>query len=363
MRVGCSTAAGRRPLATGVFFYDKASLRVANNGTVLFPERFRQLGYVSVGYGKLAHNFHPGLELGRSYDSGGVLGPNMNEREYAAGEAKVIVPLRLAAERAAICAPGDCKLYGSPRCWADSYAAPVAGSKGTVANGTGVYVDRPPSSKSGSTAKACADLCSLPEHSQCRAFAFDALHLECVLYNDVGAARINGAAGSSWSFYEKRASGAPATTRPCTSSVIPDKAEDGRRPMHTDEVHTAAALAALAGWSAQPPVDRTGAATNFLLMLGLVRPHLPWDAPQRFWDLYPEDTVALPHAWNLTRPGLSSWSTTAFEVDSMYPDTAAFRAADPAAFPFNMPARKVVAMNRGYARPLGPRARVVCVSE
>lgn len=36
----------------------------------------------------------------------------------------------------------------------------------------------------------------------------------------------------------------------------------------------------------------------FFLGVGFVKPHLPFTCPQKYWDLYPEDTVKLPDNWH-----------------------------------------------------------------
>jgi len=38
----------------------------------------------------------------------------------------------------------------------------------------------------------------------------------------------------------------------------------------------------------------------FFLAVGFLKPHLPFNAPQKYWDLYPEETVSLPY--NYFRP-------------------------------------------------------------
>lgn len=40
--------------------------------------------------------------------------------------------------------------------------------------------------------------------------------------------------------------------------------------------------------------EQTAAGKPFFLAAGLHKPHLPWTAPKKFFDLYPEDGVALP---------------------------------------------------------------------
>ena len=234
-----------------MFGFDTAYLRDANAEATLLPERFRQLGYASVAYGKIHHCF-PVAEIGRSYDSGG-------HYQYESKQGRMHFN-RLAAERNGHCPDKDCVMYSESR-----------------------------------------------------------LPYAC---NDTKGVRA------------------------CAKSVIPDTDVRGRRNAHFDELHTDAALAALAGWVAQPPVGRDGNATNFLLMLGLYHPHLPWSAAQRFWDLYPEATVALPHQWNSTPPGLHPWAITLSEFGT-YPDIKSYRIADPANFPFNIPQREIVALNRG----------------
>jgi uncharacterized sulfatase len=40
--------------------------------------------------------------------------------------------------------------------------------------------------------------------------------------------------------------------------------------------------------------EKSAAKTPFFLALGLHKPHLPWTAPQRFFDLYPEASIKIP---------------------------------------------------------------------
>lgn len=42
----------------------------------------------------------------------------------------------------------------------------------------------------------------------------------------------------------------------------------------------------------------------FFLAAGILKPHLPFNAPQKYWDLYPESDVSLPETFDFDRTGL-----------------------------------------------------------
>ncbi len=67
--------------------------------------------------------------------------------------------------------------------------------------------------------------------------------------------------------------------------------------------------------------QKAEAKTPFFLALGLHKPHLPWTAPQRFFDLYPEGSVAVP-----TDPAMSGIPPIAMQTELSgfaQPDTRA----------------------------------------
>lgn len=41
----------------------------------------------------------------------------------------------------------------------------------------------------------------------------------------------------------------------------------------------------------------------FFLAAGFLKPHLPFNAPKKYWDLYPENQIALPETFNFDRTG------------------------------------------------------------
>lgn len=59
-------------------------------------------------------------------------------------------------------------------------------------------------------------------------------------------------------------------------------------PDREDEMPDAATCRSLEGWLKSPP------RSPFFLAAGFYKPHLPWYAPRRFFDLYPLDSVSLP---------------------------------------------------------------------
>jgi arylsulfatase A-like enzyme len=62
--------------------------------------------------------------------------------------------------------------------------------------------------------------------------------------------------------------------------------------------------------NAELTVERLGQKHEkpFFAVLGLYRPHNPWTAPQRFFDLYPEDEVVLPEVKEDELAGLGSYA-------------------------------------------------------
>ena len=60
----------------------------------------------------------------------------------------------------------------------------------------------------------------------------------------------------------------------------------------------------------------------FFFALGFHKPHMPWDAPQEFYDLYPEDEIELPLNPHIPQDmPLSAWSS--FSGVRRYPDCSA----------------------------------------
>lgn len=41
----------------------------------------------------------------------------------------------------------------------------------------------------------------------------------------------------------------------------------------------------------------------FFLAVGILKPHLPFNAPKRYWDLYDESKISLPETFNFDRTG------------------------------------------------------------
>ncbi len=52
--------------------------------------------------------------------------------------------------------------------------------------------------------------------------------------------------------------------------------------------------AAVVDWAAQQMQSQDGDDSPLFLAVGLFRPHIPWEVPQQWFDLYPEDQVQLP---------------------------------------------------------------------
>ena len=50
----------------------------------------------------------------------------------------------------------------------------------------------------------------------------------------------------------------------------------------------------------------------FFLAAGFFKPHLPFVAPKKYWDLYPEDEIELPGNWAQRPDGVPSWAFAGF---------------------------------------------------
>ncbi len=44
----------------------------------------------------------------------------------------------------------------------------------------------------------------------------------------------------------------------------------------------------------------------FFMAVGIVKPHLPFNAPKKYWDLYPEQSISLPESFYFDRSGFPS---------------------------------------------------------
>ncbi len=42
----------------------------------------------------------------------------------------------------------------------------------------------------------------------------------------------------------------------------------------------------------------------FFLAVGILKPHLPFNAPKKYWDMYPEESISLPETFDFDRTGI-----------------------------------------------------------
>ena len=112
---------------------------------------------------------------------------------------------------------------------------------------------------------------------------------------------------------------------PASVAVVRATDDDGRGPAyeHPAVADTAyedgkvaeAAAAELRQFAAR----RAGAGGQpFFLAVGFEKPHLPFNAPQRYWDLYPPETVRLPDDY-AEPEGVTPYSLTTFGELRNYP--------------------------------------------
>lgn len=91
--------------------------------------------------------------------------------------------------------------------------------------------------------------------------------------------------------YVKKLKKLPKEKQPKTLRGPPFEGADAAEELYTDSQTADEAIATLRRMK-----DR-----SFFLGVGFVKPHLPFTCPQKYWDLYPAETIALPEPKQLAK--------------------------------------------------------------
>lgn len=91
--------------------------------------------------------------------------------------------------------------------------------------------------------------------------------------------------------YVKQLKKLPKAKQPKTLRGPPFEGADAAEELYTDSQTADQAIATLKRVQDRP----------FFLGVGFVKPHLPFTCPQKYWDLYPAETIALPEPKQLAK--------------------------------------------------------------
>ncbi len=77
----------------------------------------------------------------------------------------------------------------------------------------------------------------------------------------------------------------------------------------------------------------------FFLAVGILKPHLPFNAPQKYWDMYPEKDIALPETFDFDRTGFPTQAFHTYNEIRYYRDIPSKS---------DIPAEEALKLIRGY---------------